>query len=188
MSKNQKLNTKISTEDVLIGADDVIPQMLWTKYLIEAQGYVIDKNIMYQDNLIAMLLETNGNKSSTKKANHIQVRYFFIKCQVATNDFELNHCSTTKMLEDHFTKPLQRGLFHIFRAELVNLPEDADITDMGWDSIKTEKGVSWKLHNELYPACPQGCVGGYETGTSMPDVSASGVLLAHSPARNIVCT
>ena len=51
------------------------------------------------------------------------------------------------MLADHFTKPLQGGLFRIFRAELMNIPEDADITDMGWDGTETEKVVSWKLHN-----------------------------------------
>ena len=76
MSKKQKLNMKSSTEAELIGADDALPQMLWTKYFIEAQGYVADENIMYQDNLSAMLLERNRNKSSTKNTKHIQVRYF----------------------------------------------------------------------------------------------------------------
>ena len=67
MSKNEKLNTKISTKADLIGSDDALPQMHWTKYLIKAQGYGIYKNIIYQDNLSAMLLETNRNNSSTKK-------------------------------------------------------------------------------------------------------------------------
>ena len=65
--------------------------MLWTKYFIEAQGYGIDENIMYQDNLSTMLLETISKKSSTKKTKHIQVWYFFIKDQVETGDVELKH-------------------------------------------------------------------------------------------------
>ena len=65
--------------------------MLWTKYFIEAQGYGIDENIMYQDNLSTMLLETIRKKSSTKKTKHIQVWYFFIKDQVETGDVELKH-------------------------------------------------------------------------------------------------
>ena len=65
---------------------------------------------------------------------------------------ELTHCSTTKMLVDYFTKPLQGEIFWIFRAELMNISEDADITNMGWDVTKTEKGVSCNLHNELDPA------------------------------------
>ena len=110
ISKKKKLNTKSSTEAELIGADDMLPQMLWTKYFIETQGYGIDENIMYKDNLSAMLLETSRNKSSTKKMKHIQVRYFLIKDRVATCDVELKHYSTTKMLADHFAKPLQGGL------------------------------------------------------------------------------
>ena len=139
MSKRKKLNMKSSTEAELIGADDALPQMLWTKYLIEAQRYGIDKNIMYRDSLSSMLLETNGKKSSTKKKKHIKVRYFFIKDWVATGDVELKHCSTTKMLVDHFIKPLKGELFRRFRAEFMSIIEDADITDMGWDRTKIEK-------------------------------------------------
>jgi hypothetical protein len=42
ISKRQKLNTKSSTEAELVGVDDVMPQVLWTLYFIEAQGYKID--------------------------------------------------------------------------------------------------------------------------------------------------
>ena len=42
ISKKQKLNTKILTEAELIGADDAMPHMLWTRYFLEAQGYGID--------------------------------------------------------------------------------------------------------------------------------------------------
>ena len=62
--KKQKINTKSSTEAELIGADNELPQMLWPRYFLEAQGYGIDKNILYQDNMSAILLEKNGKKSS----------------------------------------------------------------------------------------------------------------------------
>ena len=66
ISNKKKLNTKSSTEAELIGADDAMPQMLWTRYFLEAQGYGIDENILYQDNMSPMLLENNGKKYSTK--------------------------------------------------------------------------------------------------------------------------
>jgi hypothetical protein len=45
-SKRQKLNTKSSTESELVGTDDVMPQVLWTMYFLEAQGYKIDDNVL----------------------------------------------------------------------------------------------------------------------------------------------
>ena len=47
ISKKQNLNIKCSTEAELIGADNTMPQMLWTRYFLETQGYGIDKNILY---------------------------------------------------------------------------------------------------------------------------------------------
>jgi hypothetical protein len=58
-SQKQKMNTKSSTEAELVGANDVLPQILWTQYFLEAQGYGTD-NILYQDNQSTMKLEQNG--------------------------------------------------------------------------------------------------------------------------------
>ena len=69
ISKKQKLNTKSSTEPELIGADNAMPQMIWKRYFLEAQGYEINENILYQYNTSSMLLEMNGKKSSTKTRN-----------------------------------------------------------------------------------------------------------------------
>ena len=54
-----------------------MPQMLWTRKFLEAQGYGIGKKILYQDNMSAMLLEKNGKKSRMKNTKHINVRYLF---------------------------------------------------------------------------------------------------------------
>ena len=101
ISKKPKLNTKRSTEAELIGEDVAMPQMLWTRYFLEAQGYGIDENILYQDNMITMLLEKNRKKFSTKNTKHINVHYYFIKYRVETGDVVIEHCPTEKMLGDH---------------------------------------------------------------------------------------
>jgi hypothetical protein len=67
VSRKQKLNTKSSTEAKLVGIDDVSVMILWTKLFLEAQGYKIKKNILYQDNKSAILLEENGKRSSGKR-------------------------------------------------------------------------------------------------------------------------
>ena len=68
ISRKQKLNTKSSTEAELVGVDDMSIMILWTKLLfLEEQGYNIERNILYQDNKSAILLEENGKKSSGKR-------------------------------------------------------------------------------------------------------------------------
>ena len=68
-----------------------MPQVLWTRYFLEAQGYGIDETILYQDDMREILLEKNGNKYSTKNTKHINVRYYFIKDQVETGDVVIKH-------------------------------------------------------------------------------------------------
>jgi Reverse transcriptase (RNA-dependent DNA polymerase) len=65
-STRQKLNTKSSTEAELVAVADVMPQVLWTKYFLSAQGYEIETSTIYQDNQSAILLEKNGRASSGK--------------------------------------------------------------------------------------------------------------------------
>ena len=74
-SSKQKLNTRSLTESELVAVDDCMPAIMWTRYFLEAQGYGVKENIVYQDNLSAMLLEKNGKFSSSKRTKHINVRY-----------------------------------------------------------------------------------------------------------------
>jgi hypothetical protein len=46
----QKLNTKSLTEAELVGVDDVMPLVLWTRYFLQVQGYEVCENKMFQDN------------------------------------------------------------------------------------------------------------------------------------------
>jgi hypothetical protein len=59
-STKQKLNTRSSTESEIVGADDFMPAICWTRYFMEAQGYTINNNILFQDNKSSILLEKNG--------------------------------------------------------------------------------------------------------------------------------
>jgi hypothetical protein len=59
-STKHKLNTRSSTESEIAAADNLIPQILWARLFMKAQGFAVSNNILYQDNKSAMLLETNG--------------------------------------------------------------------------------------------------------------------------------
>jgi hypothetical protein len=110
-STKQKLNTKSSTESEVVGVDDGMPQFLWTRYFLEAQGYGIDESIINQDNQSSMLLENNGRASSSKRTRHINIRYFFVTDRVTAGDVKIQYYPTGVMIADYFTKPLQGSAF-----------------------------------------------------------------------------
>jgi len=110
-STRQKIGTKSSTEAELIGVSDVLSQVIWTRYFMEAQGYHVKDTIVYQDNQSAILLEKNGRASSGKRTRHINIRYFFVTDRVANGEATIEYCPTKEMLADYFTKPLQGAQF-----------------------------------------------------------------------------
>ena len=119
MSHKQKLNTTSSTTTELVGADDIVGPLLWTKLFMEAQGHEIKKNILYQDNKSAILLELNGKSSSSKRTRALNIRYFFITDQASQGNLSIEYCPTGDMIADFFMKPLQGQLFEHFRKQIM---------------------------------------------------------------------
>jgi hypothetical protein len=158
MSKKQKLNTKSSTKCELVGVDDASPQMLSTIYFVEGQGYGVKASILNQDNLSAILLEKNGRASSSNRTKNINVRYFFIKDQIASGKITVEHCPATEILGDHFTKPLQGTVFRKFRAEIQGTPVNMYDAYLGWyrPSVKSEQ------NQDGASPSPHECVGTHE--------------------------
>ena len=114
-SSKQKLNSKSSTESEIIGASDYLPNAVWIKNFLEAQGYVVSTNILEQEKESAIKIEKNGRASASNRSRHIDIRYFFTKDQLRRENIKVRHCPTTVMLADFFTKPLQGNLFRKFR-------------------------------------------------------------------------
>ena len=77
MSRKQKTNARSSTEAELIGVYDALPSILHTRYFLEAMGYNIEHNVIYQDNKSSITLEKNGKTTGSKCTKHIKIRYFF---------------------------------------------------------------------------------------------------------------
>ena len=120
-SMKQKLNTRSSTEAEIVGVDDLAPKIFWTKLFLEAQGYQVEKNILYQDNKSSILLETNGRKSAGKRSRALNIRYFFITDQVEKGNVVVEHCPTDVMVADFMTKPLQGAKFRTFRKAILGM-------------------------------------------------------------------
>ena len=108
------------TEAELVGVDDVMPLVLWTSYFLEAQGYEVRENKVFQDNKSAILLEGNGKHSSSWRTQHINIRYFFVTDWIQVKELTVKYCPMEDMLGDMFTKPLQGSEFRNFCDAILN--------------------------------------------------------------------
>ena len=119
-SNKKKINTRSSTEAKLIGIDDVISTIIWTKLFLQKQGINVKAHIVFQDNHSALKLENNGLISAGRRSRHLNIKYFFITDLVKTNEAKVEYCATENMIADYFTKPIQGSKFKIFRKGILN--------------------------------------------------------------------
>ena len=121
ISVKQKLNTASSTTSELAAVDQVLPLTLWTPLFLEAQGYKVRENHVYQDNKSAILLEKNGKRSSGKRTRALNIRYFMCTDQVDRGNMSIGYCPTDNMLGDYMTKGLQGIKFSTFRKRIMGM-------------------------------------------------------------------
>ncbi len=93
-SWKQKINTKSSTEAEILGVEDSLAYISWARYFLQEQGYDMEPSLLYQDNMSAILLETNEKASSSKRTKHIKVKYFYIKDKIHQGEITVEHCPT----------------------------------------------------------------------------------------------
>ena len=93
---------------------------------MEAQGYPIENNTLYQENKSTILLATKGIMSAGKNRKHTKNIIFLITDEVVQGDHEILHMGTKDMWADINTKPVQGQLFRIFRAEMMVFAVDYD--------------------------------------------------------------
>lgn len=126
-SWRQKLNTKSSTEAELVGVDDCMHVIVWTRNFLTDQGFKIQDNVIFQDNQSAMLLERNGRASSGRRTRHVNIRYFFVADRIKNKELRVEYCPTDDMWGDYMTKTLQGSKFKRMRGVIMNLPEDTPL-------------------------------------------------------------
>jgi hypothetical protein len=124
ISRMQKLNTRSSTEAELVGVNDTMLVILWTRNFLIGQDFSMTNNIIHQYNQSAMLLENNGKMSSSKRTRHLDIRYFFVTDQVHKRNVRIEYCPTDKMITNFFTKPLQGTKFRTFRDLILGCCSD----------------------------------------------------------------
>ena len=89
------------------------------------QGYEIEKNVLFQDNKSAILMEMNGRNSCTGNSSYINIRYIWVKDMVDKRRMKIEYLPSHLMLADYFTKLLMGKLSETMRKYI-----------MGWLPIK----------------------------------------------------
>jgi hypothetical protein len=104
---------------------------------MEAQGYKVRDNILFQDNMSSDLLEKNGKDLSSQRTKHINIRCFFISNRVNKGEVSVVWCPTGNMIADYATKPLQGALFCKFRYQIMGVVK---LQDPGLPKPKPKMG------------------------------------------------
>ena len=87
---------------------------------IEAQGFNVNRNIVFQDNQSAIKLEENGKESNGKRTKHFNVKLFYVTDLIKRKEMEVSYCSSEKMTANLLTKPLVGNTFEKFCKEIMN--------------------------------------------------------------------
>ena len=155
ISSKQKLNTRSSTEAEIVGVNDAMYLVLWVRHFLEAQGYSIKDNIVYQDNMSSMKLEINGKRSSTRNTRHMEIRYFFITDNIRRGKLSVKHCPTDSMLGDYFTKPQQGTRMKNSRIDLMNLRKHPTLVSQECvETCPSDTGMGVLGSNPNVETCP----------------------------------
>ena len=122
-----------------------MPSILWTRLFLEAQGYDVTDNIIYQYNRRDIIIENNGKASIGKRIKHINMRYFFVTDRIQKVDVSVEWCPTGDMASDFLTKPNQGALFKRFRDIIMGIVDQPD-PGPGKPKVSMKKGVKLFFH------------------------------------------
>ena len=109
--------------------------LVWTKLFFNWQTskypkdsrtkFLGHKSVILQDNTSAIQLERYGKRSSTKRTQHIDIRYFYVTSKIYDQTVTaITYCPTKEMVADYLSKPLQGSLFRTHRNSIMGINED----------------------------------------------------------------
>ncbi len=119
---------------------DKLPDVIWTRYFVQCQGYEIDEYVIFHDIMSTLSLEKNGRILSSNQTKLIKETFFLIKDYYKAGEIDMWYCPTDVMWADVLTKILQGQKFRDMRSFLQNCSRSYD------DDIELQTG---KLAHKL---------------------------------------
>ena len=114
-SRKQELITLLTAEAEYVAATHAAKECIWLRRLLHQLIPSLDaRTTLYCDNQAALALAKDDNYHARTK--HIDIRYHFIRHQIASGAISMRYCPTDDMTADILTKPVARFKLkhHIF--------------------------------------------------------------------------
>jgi len=107
-SIKQGLVTLSSSEAELVALVESVKHTKYLKQLVEAFGENIDNPVEIRcDNQAAIRIAAKG---VIKRTKHLDIRDFYIKDEIDSNEVHVTYVDTANNIADMFTKPLDRRI------------------------------------------------------------------------------
>ena len=153
LSTKQKINTKSSTEAELVGVDDTMNFVVWSKLFFDWQfkdynpseptSQIGKTNVLLQDNISAIQLERYGKRSSSKRKRHISVGYLYVTNKLQDKTLTaISYCPTKEMVSDYLSKSLQGILFRTHRNAIMGITEQDEAESFNAYKMQLERKKS----------------------------------------------
>ncbi|KAE8883769.1 hypothetical protein PF003_g32038 [Phytophthora fragariae] len=109
--------TLSSAESEYIAMAAAVQECIGLMMVLKDIGMPVGPIVVMEGNQGAQQLAES--KGVTQRSRHIDTKYHWLRDKIASGDVCVQYCPTSKMVADHFTKPLGRTKFERFRSALV---------------------------------------------------------------------
>jgi hypothetical protein len=93
-----------TAEAELMALCEAAKQGVWLRRLLKEMGHSQSPTVIYEDNQGAIAMTQHN--AFHDRSKHVDLRYHYIREQLAAGEVEVSYCPTADMLADLFTKPL----------------------------------------------------------------------------------
>ena len=115
-SKQQSVVALSTAEAEYISASEATKEASWLRQLLaDLKGPADEPITLYVDNQSAIAI---SNKVDSKRTKHIDIRYHYIRDEIAQSHIKTHYCPSADMKADILTKPLARDRFVSLRDML----------------------------------------------------------------------
>jgi hypothetical protein len=122
ISKKQTFVAQSTCESEYVGMSEGIREIRWITQLLQELHIASNTPILYADNESAVKIASNTGMDNRIKS--IDIKYHYIKDEVANKHVTIESVSTDNNIADIFTKPLGSGKFNLFRNSILGMVRD----------------------------------------------------------------